>query len=239
MQVIILAAGMGTRLGRDHPKPLTPLHDGSSILQRQLDGLREVLGAQVPITAVVGFRCEMIMQAAPDLTFAYNPDFASTNTSKSLLRGLRNSRDGGVLWLNGDVVFDPAVLELALPFLQSEQSFVCVDTNTVADEEVKYTLDGDGCVRELSKTVVGGLGEAVGINFVSAADKPALIEHLGACDVNDYFERGMETAIAERGLRFRPVDISEFAAVEVDFETDLQRANALLPGTLNRVAEVG
>jgi choline kinase len=238
LQVVILAAGMGTRLGRDHPKALTPLNDGRSILQRQLEGLRSVLGAEVPITAVVGYRCEMIMQAAPDLTFAYNPEFASTNTSKSLLRGLSNSRDGGVLWLNGDVVFDPAVLELALPCLRADQSFVCVDTNTVADEEVKYTLDGDGFVRELSKTVVGGLGEAVGINFVCAADKPALIEHLDACDVQDYFERGMETAIEQRGLRFRPIDISRFAAVEVDFETDLQRANTLLPGALDLVAEV-
>ncbi len=232
MQVVILAAGMGTRLGRDHPKPLTPLQDGRSILQRQLDGLRAVLGDDVSITAVVGFRCDMIMQAAPDLTFAYNPDFATTNTSKSLLRGLQNSRDGGVLWLNGDVVFDPAVLDLVLPHLTADQSFVCVDTNTVADEEVKYTLDGHGFVKELSKTVVGGLGEAVGINYVSAADKPKLIEHLGACGVQDYFERGMETAIETAGVRFRPVDISQFAAVEVDFETDLNRANALLPGTL-------
>jgi choline kinase len=240
LQVVILAAGMGTRLGRDHPKPLTPLQDGRSILQRQLDGLRTVLGAEVPITAVVGFRCEMIMQAAPDLTFAYNPDFASTNTSKSLLRGLRNSRDGGVLWLNGDVVFDPAVIELVLPSVLADQSFVCVDTNTVADEEVKYTLDAEGYVRELSKTVVGGLGEAVGINFISAADKASLIEHLSACGVQDYFERGMETAIEQAGVRFRPIDISEFAAVEVDFETDLARANDLLPGELpNEVAEVG
>jgi CDP-glycerol glycerophosphotransferase len=232
VQVVILAAGMGTRLGRDTPKPLTPLMDGRSILQRQLDGLRSVLGAEVPITAVVGFRSELIMAAAPDLSFAYNPDFACTNTSKSLLRGLHASRDGGVLWLNGDVVFDPAVLELALPWLRGDQSFVCVDTNTVADEEVKYTLDGDGFVRELSKTVVGGLGEAVGINYVSAADKQSLIDHLQACEDHDYFERGIETAIAAQGLRFRPVDISRFAAVEVDFEADLLRANSLLPGEL-------
>jgi choline kinase len=239
LQVVILAAGMGTRLGRDHPKPLTPLQDGRTILERQLDGLRSVLGRDVPITAVVGFRSEMIMQAAPDLTFAYNPDFATTNTSKSLLRALRSSREGGVLWLNGDVVFDPAVIELALPSLQADQSFVCVDTSTVADEEVKYTLDEHGFVRELSKTVVGGLGEAVGINYVSSGDKAALLEHLAACDVQDYFERGMETAIEQDGVRFRPIDISEFAAVEVDFETDLVRANSLLPGVLNEVAEVG
>ncbi len=240
LQVVILAAGMGTRLGRDAPKPLTPLLDGRTILQRQLDGLREKLGAQVPITAVVGFRCEQIMAAAPDLTFAYNPDFARTNTSKSLLRALRTSRDGGVLWLNGDVVFDPAVLDLVLPSLAADQSFVCVDTNTVADEEVKYTLSDDGFVQELSKTVVGGLGEAVGINYVSSADKATLVDHLEECDANDYFERGMETAIEQAGLRFRPIDISRFSAVEVDFEADLNRANALLPGALAEVnGEVG
>ena len=230
VQVVILAAGMGTRLGRQDPKPLTRLNDGRSIMQRQLDGLRAVLGADVSITAVVGYRKDLIMDAAPDLVFAYNPDFAVTNTSKSLLRGLRSTRDGGVLWLNGDVVFEPAVLEQTLPQLAADQSFVCVDTSTVAEEEVKYTLDGQGCIRELSKSVVGGLGEAVGINYVSSADKATLIEHLEACSHEDYFERGIETAIAERGLRVRPVDISQFSAVEVDFEDDLARANTLLGG---------
>lgn len=238
LQVVILAAGMGTRLGRPEPKPLTRLLDGRTILQRQLAALRAVLGDDVPITAVVGYRSELIMSAAPDLLFAYNPDFAVTNTSKSLLRALSSSRPGGVLWLNGDVVFDPAVLELALPWLRADHSTVCVDTNTVADEEVKYTLDEGGYVRELSKSVVGGLGEAVGINYVSGADKAALITHLERCADGDYFERGIETAIAEHGLRFRPVDISRFGAVEVDFEADLHRANALLPGATALLPEL-
>jgi choline kinase len=238
VQAVILAAGLGTRLGRTTPKPLTLLRDGRTIQRRQLEALRAVLGADVDITVVVGHCSELLMQASSDVRFAYNPEYASTNTSKSLLRGLLTSRYGGVLWLNGDVVFDPAVLELALPHLLADESFVCVDTNTVADEEVKYTLDVDGCIRELSKTVVGGLGEAVGINYASAADKPALIEHLAACDDQDYFERAIETAIIEKGLRFRPVDISMFAAVEVDFETDLHRANTLLCGAPAMVPEM-
>jgi CDP-glycerol glycerophosphotransferase len=227
-QVVILAAGMGTRLGRSLPKPLTPLMDGRSIMQQQLDGIREVFGPVAPVTVVVGYRSKRIMRAQPDLLFAYNPDFASTNTSKSLLRALRTSQPGGVLWLNGDVVFDPAVLDQTRAFVAADQSFVCVDTATVAEEEVKYTLDADGFIAELSKSVVGGLGEAVGINYVSAADKPVLIEHLAACSDTDYFERGMETAIQQAGVRFRPLDISRFSAVEVDFESDLERANTWL-----------
>jgi hypothetical protein len=34
-----------------------------------------------------------------------------------------------------------------------------------------------------------------------------------------------ETAVAHDGVRIRPLDISAFAAVEVDFEEDLVRAN--------------
>jgi choline kinase len=227
VQAVVLAAGMGTRLGRSTPKPLTVLRDGRTIQRRQLDALRAAFGPETDITVVVGFGSDLLMAASPDVRFAYNPHYASTNTSKSLWRGLTNSRDGGVLWMNGDVVFDPAVLEHVLSWVRADQSFICVDTATVADEEIKYTLDEDGYIRELSKTVVGGLGEAVGINFVSSADKPALIEHLAACADQDYFERAIETAIEQDLVRFRPLDISAFSAVEVDFERDLERANSL------------
>jgi choline kinase len=227
VQVVILAAGMGTRLGRSLPKPLTPLRDGQNILLRQLDGLHAAFGKAVEITLVVGYKAEHIRRAAPGAAFVHNPDYARTNTSKSLLRALAASRPGGVLWLNGDVVFDPAILQHVAPAVHADQSFVCVDTASVADEEVKYTVDTAGFVHELSKTVVGGLGEAIGINYVSTADKPMLIEHLGRCDDWDYFERGIETAITQHGMRIRPLEISAFAAVEVDFEEDLVRANQL------------
>lgn len=228
VHVVILAAGMGTRLGRALPKPLTPLADGRSILRQQVDGLVRAFGPDVPITAVVGYRGDQIRAAAPELRFTHAPDYASTNTSKSLLLGLGSCPPGGVLWLNGDVVFDPAALEHVAPAVAAGQSFLCVNTASVADEEIKYTLDGDGYVRELSKTVTGGLGEAVGINHVSAADRPALLEHLAACADTDYFERAIETATAAGRLRFRPLDISRFYAVEVDFDSDLVRANERL-----------
>ena len=93
---------------------------------------------------------------------------------------------------------------------------------------IKYTLDSAGFINELSKTMVGGLGEAVGINFVAAADRDILIAHLAACADDDYFERGLETAIG-MGLRVRPVDISRFDCLELDFAADLERALQLMP----------
>jgi len=224
VNVVILAAGLGTRLGRPHPKPLTLLADGRTILRQQIDHLRREFGERLQLTVVVGFKLGMILEAAPaDASFVYNEIFDQTNTAKSLLRALRLAPPGGILWLNGDVVFVPGLLA-ALSF---ERSFVAVNTERVGEEEIKYTLDGEGCIKELSKQVVGGLGEAVGINYVSAEDRPVLVEHLDRCADGDYFERGIETAIAESGLRFSAVDISPFGCVEVDFLPDLEQANLL------------
>ena len=228
IQAVILAAGMGTRLGRPFPKPLTPLSDGRTIMEQQIDNLRQVFGADVRITTVVGFKLDLILEAFPDVTYIYNEAYDQTNTNRSLLKALRLSTEGGVLWMNGDVVFDPQVLEKVSDLMQSDTSFICVDTAAVGDEEVKYTVDTDGYVDELSKQVVNARGEAVGINFVSATDKPTLIDRLSECSDDDYFERGIELAISHDSMRVMPVDIGEFFAVEVDFEEDLTRANEYL-----------
>jgi choline kinase len=226
-QVVILAAGRGTRLGRPHPKPLTPLADGRTILGNQLECISVAFpGAQVYV--VVGFKLEMILEAYPDPVFVYNEAYDETNTSQSLLRALQATNDGGVLWMNGDVVFDGALLARTIPMVEAGQSFVAVNTESVADEEVKYTVDDEGWIRELSKQIEGALGEAVGVNYVSSADKPTLVRRLTEVDDQDYFERGIELAIQRDGARFAALDISELAAVEVDTPADLARANASL-----------
>ncbi len=226
--MVILAAGLGTRLGRPYPKPLTPLADGRSILRQQLDHLRAFFGPRVRITIVVGFKLSLVMEAAAgDASFVYNELYDQTNTSKSLLKALRLAPPGGVLWLNGDVVFVPGLLDALRPYLDADRSFVAVNTDSVADEEVKYSLDGEGYVKELSKQVADGLGEAVGINYVASGDRDVLVAHLEKCADTDYFERGLETAIAEAGLRVAAVDISGYGCVEVDFQPDLDRANLL------------
>ncbi len=225
LQVVILAAGMGTRLGKPWPKPLTPLADGRSIMQQQLENVEKVFRDEARVTIVVGFKMEMIMEAHPNVTFVYNENYDQTNTSKSLLKALRASQESGVLWLNGDVVFDARVLERIAERIRSEKSFVCVNTSATAEEEVKYTVDGNGNINALSKQVKNALGEAVGINFISAHHKSAAIKYLEQCADNDYFERGLELAIENAGIEIEPVDISDLFAVEVDFQADLDRAN--------------
>ena len=224
-QIVILAAGMGSRLGRSLPKPLTELADGRTIMAQQFDNIRHAFGNNAQVTVVVGYKLEHIIEAFPQASFVYNEQYDQTNTSKSLMRALQASATGGVLWMNGDVVFDPEALQRAAMLVARDQSFVSVNTAKVSDEEVKYTTDAEGYIRELSKTVKNGLGEAVGINYISRNDKAALLKQLKRVGDQDYFERGLELAIEQDGLHVEPLDISDLYAVEVDFAEDLERAN--------------
>ncbi|WP_223548212.1 NTP transferase domain-containing protein [Aestuariivivens sp. NBU2969] len=226
MKIVILAAGIGSRLGNPFPKPLTPLKNGKSIMQMQTDNIASRYDID-DINVVVGFKKDLIMERFPELTYVYNQFFDTTNTSKSLLKALKKHKDKSVLWFNGDVVFDEKLFDVLAPSINANQSFVAVNTSKVADEEVKYTLK-NGFIDELSKTVKNGLGEAVGINFISSNDIQKFINRLEDCGDNDYFERGLELAIEKDHLQIKALDISKYNCMEIDFIEDLENANNML-----------
>lgn len=226
MKIVILAAGIGSRLGNPFPKPLTPLKDGESIMEKQLKNITKYFDIN-DVTTVVGFKKDLIMERFPEVNYVYNPFFDQTNTSKSLLQALKKHKGKSILWLNGDVVFDEKLLSVLIPDIEENNSFIAVNTLSVADEEVKYTLKNN-YVHKLSKKVKNALGEAVGINFISSNDLDIFIAQLEKCDANDYFEKGLEMAIAEDNLKLKAIDISKYNCIEVDFEEDLKNANKIV-----------
>ena len=223
MKAIILAAGIGSRLGNPRPKPLTRLSSGEMIMERQVNYLQHFISVD-DILVVIGFKKDLIMEEFSELTYVFNNVYDRTNTSKSLLKALRKVKNDDVIWINGDVVFDPKVLG---QLMESETSCMAVNTESVGDEEVKYTVADDGSIDEVSKIVENALGESVGVNKIIARDIPLFIEMLERCDNNDYFERGIEFAI-EKGLKIFPVDVSDILCIEVDFTEDLEKANLAL-----------
>ena len=220
MKAIILAAGIGSRLGKPHPKPLTELTSGETIMQRQITALSKYIGND-NIIIVVGFKKDLIMEEFPDQMYIYNNIYDKTNTSKSLLGALNKVYDDDVLWLNGDVVFDEKVLE---PIIDFNGSCMAVNTSSVSEEEVKYNINQDGSIRKVSKIIIDGLGEAVGINKIAQNHLELLKDSLQNCEPQDYFERGLEFSI-EKGLKLFPLDVSNHLCIEVDFIADLESVN--------------
>ena len=179
------------------------------------------------INLVVGFKKDLIMESFPDLTYVYNQYFDQTNTAKSLLKAIRKNKGQSILWMNGDIVFDKNILTRLKKYIDKDISFVAVNTSKVADEEIKYTLNDD-CINKLSKEVENGLGEAVGINFISSEYVDLFVKRLEECKDNDYFEKALEVAIEKDNFKIKAVDISDFNCIEIDFEEDLKNANNLI-----------
>ncbi|KAF3362682.1 hypothetical protein PHSC3_000922 [Chlamydiales bacterium STE3] len=224
MNVVILAAGLGSRLDLESkcPKALTKLENGESLLGLQIKFLSRFLDKD-RVLIVVGYHYESIMTNFPELTYCFNPDFASENTAGSLRRALRKV-NGDLLWLNGDVIFHPDVIKAILNFGYTS---MVVDEKSVTDEEVKYRTNESGEILEVSKEVLNPRGEAVGINFFKKEDLPLLKHYLEECQPTDYFEKAIELAI-NQGLKVKALPVPSDFCCEIDFSEDLARANQMI-----------
>lgn len=220
MNAIILAAGMGRRLGLGRPKCLTPFYEGRTILDLQLAHLHRLVPR---VTVVVGYQDQLIRRLYPECDFVLNPEYETTNTAFSLALGLGHVGGGDVLWVNGDVVFAPEVLDRVLA---SGKSVLATKRCSTGDEEVKYRAGADGRLTAVSKGLKDGLGEAVGVNLVRAADVAPFREGLGECGRQDYFERGVEKALG-KGAAFYAADVTDLPCIEIDFPADLAAARSL------------
>ena len=122
-KAIILAAGKGSRLEKytqNVPKALLPIKYGKTILERMLEQFSNNNINSVII--VLGYQHNNAKSYIKELSKTYsniiietvnNLDYASTGTLKSLLIGLEKLPDtkGGVLIVEGDVVFEDSILD--------------------------------------------------------------------------------------------------------------------------------
>ena len=224
MHIIILAAGMGTRLNKNNPKSLVKLSNGDSILDRQINALLDYVNIN-DITIVVGYKQHKIKEKYPKCSYVYNENYQNTNTAKSLLLALESKQDDkDLIWINGDVVFEFEVLKEI--FVTSNSSML-VNTLKVGAEEVKYTINNDGSINKVSKNINNGLGEAVGINKILNSQLDEFKKELERCSRSDYFERGLEMLI-NKGTKIYPIDISKYFCCEIDTQEDLNFVNRFL-----------
>ncbi|PIW36762.1 MAG: UDP-N-acetylglucosamine pyrophosphorylase [Candidatus Kerfeldbacteria bacterium CG15_BIG_FIL_POST_REV_8_21_14_020_45_12] len=224
MRAVILAAGMGTRLGGDVPKPLTPLMADRTIIDLQIAKLEPLVGRD-NITVVIGYEQEQFMDRFPDLNFVINEQYQFTNTAKSLLLALKTISNESVLWMNGDIFFDDSVLDY---LTQASGSTCLVDTKQCGEEEIKYTTNERGTIDQLSKQVQNAEGEALGINLIEATDLSLFTEQLESVGDNDYFEKALEELTTSGRLELTPVDIETAFCQEIDFPEDLAQVQAHL-----------
>lgn len=243
--VILLAAGVGNRLGQDDPLPKVMLDfDGESLIARHVAMLDRIGVARIIV--VTGFMADMleatipVLGASVPIAFVRNPRFregsvVSFAAGAAMLNADADAETGLIL-MDGDVLYDARMLArlLAAP----GENVLLVDRDIEpGDEPVKICFDANGRIVDFRKRPGRPHvrhGESVGFFRFS----PAMAATLGARaqayagdarGALEYEEVIRDLILAEPD-RFHAADISDLPWTEIDFPEDVARArDTILP----------
>lgn len=118
MIALILNSGLGRRMGEytaEHPKCMTELTNGETILSRQLKMLKEVGINDVVITT--GYFNEVLIEYCKQLglgmnfNFVYNAEYDKTNYIYSIYCARDVLKNQEIVMMHGDLVFELDVLK--------------------------------------------------------------------------------------------------------------------------------
>lgn len=225
LEVVILAAGKGSRLGFELPKALIKLGSHEILLDHQLSQLNKNLD-NLQISVVTGYKSELFSTYATRVKLLYNPFFDSTNTAESLTLALESvDEEADVLWINGDVYFDDQAMTIVKAKIENPASCVGIQYGNSDEEAMKFSSDLSGNLINISKSISIGEGEAVGINFITSMDRPKLLSRLKLVKENDYFEKALDDLVSSKSISLGLLDLSNCFVHEIDFLSDLEIVN--------------
>lgn len=237
MRAIILAAGLGWRLGAgEHQPPKCLLNfDGQSLLERHLQILAGLGVARVHIG--VGYRHQDIVQElrrldpAMDVELIFNADFRQGNivTLDCLAGALRAG--GEVLLMDADVLYHGDIMH-RLYHSGHANSFLMDRDFEPGEEPVKLCLS-HGRLVEFGKELHPDLdydacGESVGFFKLSEAMALRLADktagYLARGEREAFYEAALRELLLEDPRQFGYEDITGIPWIEIDFQEDIARA---------------
>lgn len=238
MKAIILTAGVGSRvrpLTDEIPKCLVKVGN-KPILHRMIEGVKGV--GITEFIMVTGYRVDQVRQYVSeyfgglDVKFVHNPRYEETNTGYSLLLAKELVGSDDFIKLDGDVVFERAILESLIH--SHYPNCLSIDRMIhLAKEEVKVILAGANKVIAVGKKIDPhkANGESIGIEKLGKEAGKIFFEILEDVVVKEkklqeYYDDSY-TTLVERGIPFHAVDISKYKWVEIDTHEDYQRAQEL------------
>jgi choline kinase len=232
MKAIILAAGVGKRLGGgsiERPKCLLEL-GGKTLLDRMLDALRSA-GVEKAVI-VVGHQSDQIRAAVADredVGIVHNPEYR-----KGAIVSLwcaREEFDDDLLVMDADVLFPPALLRRLVD--SPHANCFLMDAGAENNGEAMMLAARQGRVVDIARGVRGeydACGESVGflkLSRAAAGYLQVLLEQAleDGRDGGEH-EEVYPTLMREHVIGYELTD--GFRWTEIDFPEDVERAEALV-----------
>jgi choline kinase len=241
MQVVLLAAGLGSRLGpltAELPKALVEVA-GTPLVRHALRFAALVQPTRVVVVGGFGFpllgatltsETSAGLPSGAPVTLVENPRFRDGNLLSLL--AARAFLDDDFLLLNVDHIYRPGVADIVRPPVQDVTAFIDTDRALGADD-MKVERDGHGRVRRIAKTLTVHDCGYVGMTRVPRGALPRYLaaadEVLAADGPATHVERVL-ARLADGGAPPACRDISGPGWLEVDTPDERDRAEEALRG---------
>lgn len=204
MQAVILAAGMGRRLApltNTQTKCMVKLHD-RTLIERSLDALTSA-GVD-RIVLVVGYGAAGVQDLIGDsyqgvpVHYVRNDEYATTNNIWSLHLAREEFAKDDTLLLEGDLVYDPSIIDKLLK--TSESNVAIVAKHEAWMDGTVVTLGGDNRIQQfIPKRSMQGhefdrYYKTVNIykfsrDFIRGCYLPFLDAYIRSAGTNEYYEQ--------------------------------------------------
>lgn len=242
MQAMMLAAGMGRRMGR-YTEAMTKCMlcvGGRTLLERAVGALK---GAGIRrFVMVVGWECDKLVEfirthiSGMEFQFIYNYDYAETNNIYSLYMAREQLAEDDTILLESDLVFDEHLIR---------EIVECPDKNLAAVAKYEHWMDGtvttideNGNIHEFiekknfSFQEVSNYYKTVNIykfskEFSRAQYIPFLEAYIKAYGKNQYYELVLKALAHLSQAQLKAYILRDVDWYEIDDAQDLDIANAM------------
>ena len=231
MRAIVLSAGQGKRLlplTADVPKCLLAVDGERTVLAVQLATLARCGVTHVSVVSGFGLeKVEAFLARNPvrglAVELVYNP-FYGVSDNLATCWVVREAMGGDFVLLNGDTLFEPAVLRRLLGSRQAAITVTIDHKDRYDDDDMKVSLDDEGRLLAIGKTLKPEIvhGESIGLlcfrgqggrRFRAAVEQamrsPAALRSWYLSVVNSLAQEGGVATASVRGMWWREIDSRE------------------------------
>lgn len=242
MQAIILAAGLGRRLGKytaDNTKCMVEVN-GKKLIDRMIDQLKQCeLDRIIIVTGFEGKKLQdHVLASYPDVNiqFVENPIYDKTNNIYSLWLAIDYMKDSDTLLLESDLILDSAVIQKALNSAYSNCALVA-KYQTWMDGTMVRIDDEDNIVNFIPKKAfkysdVDFYYKTVNVykfsrDFINNCYLPFLEAYIKVLGENEYYEQVLRVITLLDNTEIKAVNISGLNWYEIDDVQDLRIAETI------------
>ena len=235
MNVIILAAGVGSRLfplTKDKPKCLIPIKGDKPLLRVQLDAIKHISPDKVIV--VTGYRSNQIEEKIVEwqkhysfpIIIEFNPFFNVSNNLASLYMA-RHYMDEDFIVVNGDDIFHKSVIE-GLVNIKDDGIWMTISRKEKYDWDDMKIIEKDGRILKVSKKIPleEANGESIGMILFRGKEREKFVRLLWEVmhdpeALNVFWLHAIQKAI-DQGIPVKPYEVDRDKWAEMDFHPDLE-----------------